>query len=302
MNIIELKNVQKSFQGKVVLQNLALTVGQGDIFGFLGPNGSGKTTTLRILLGLLRQDSGMVKVMGRDMVGHDKYICQKVNMLPESHGLYSWMKADEYLVFFGRLYGKQLNKTKCARLLEVVGLDHAENRSIRQFSRGMKQRLGIARTLINDPELILLDEPTNGLDPKGRKDIHNLLKKLNTERSITIVLSTHILDDVEHLCNRIGILNEHRLQYQGSLAAERDTLSPLYRFYIRNSEQENTIADITGIDVLSQNNGWFHCRLKDKKVEQVVAEMANRGFPPSQVIKEGGDLEKMYLHYTGGDQ
>ncbi len=300
MNIIEVENLQKSFQGKMVLHDLAITVGHGDIYGFLGPNGSGKTTTLRIMLGLLAKDGGMVKIMGRDVALRDGKIRKKVNMLPESHGFYDWMRGAEYLSYFGGLYKKDIGISTRRYLLELVGLEPGDTRSIRQYSRGMKQRLGIARTLINDPDLIFLDEPTNGLDPKGRRDIHELLKRLNREKSMTIVLSTHILDDVEHLCNRIGILSSGKMQYQGSLNEAGNEMTPLYRFYFDQDVEENILSGIQGIHVLSSQNGWLHCRLETISAEKAVAAMVNKGLPVSQVVRENDDLEKVYLRYTGG--
>lgn len=290
MNIIEVENLQKSFQGKMVLHDLAITVGHGDIYGFLGPNGSGKTTTLRIMLGLLAKDGGMVKIMGRDVALRDGKIRKKVNMLPESHGFYDWMRGAEYLSYFGGLYKKDIGISTRRYLLELVGLEPGDTRSIRQYSRGMKQRLGIARTLINDPDLIFLDEPTNGLDPKGRRDIHELLKRLNREKSMTIVLSTHILDDVEHLCNRIGILSQGKMQYQGLLKEAGDNVTQRYRFYFEQEVKGNIVQAIAGIHVLSQENGWLHCRLETISPDRAIAAMINRGLPVSQVIKENDYL------------
>lgn len=300
MNIIEVENLQKSFHGNEVLRDLSLTVGKGDIYGFLGPNGSGKTTTLRILLGLLSKDGGRVRVMGQNIDLQDNTIRQKINMLPESHGFYSWMRGTEYLNYFGGLYGRHLDKSMRRYLLEQVGLDPGDLHSIRQYSRGMKQRLGIARILINDPELVFLDEPTNGLDPKGRKDIHELLRQFNRERSMTIVLSTHILDDVEHLCNRIGILSQGKIQYQGSLKDAEGEVAPLYRFHFEGDVESESVKTIPGVHVISIKNGWLHCRLDAISPNKAVAAMVTRGLPVSQVVRENDSLEKIYLRKTGG--
>lgn len=217
MNTVEVGSLRKAFEDQPVIRDLSMTVGQGDIYGFLGPNGAGKTTTLRILIGLLRADSGNIRVLGVDPEKQSDQLKQWVNMLPESQGFYSWMRATDYLGFFAGLYGLKLSKSKIHQLLGRVGLDAAKNQYIRGFSRGMKQRLGIARSLLNEPHVLFLDEPTNGLDPKGRRDIHDLLLDLNHGNDITIILSTHILDDVQQLCNRIGILFNGRMRYEGAL-------------------------------------------------------------------------------------
>jgi len=173
VRVIDVRSLKKSFAGKKVLEDASMAVSQGDIYGFLGPNGSGKTTTLRILLGILFPDGGKVAVLKMDPFVDGELLRQRINVLPESHGFYGWMRAEEYLRFFGQLYGLQLTAVDSHKRLEQVGLDPADRRSIRTFSRGMKQRLGIARSLLNDPEILFLDEPTNGLDPKGRREIHD---------------------------------------------------------------------------------------------------------------------------------
>jgi len=220
MNTIEIKSLDKSFNGEKVLDGTHMTVYESDIYGFLGPNGSGKTTTLRILCGILHPDRGEVSVLGQDPSLKGNLLRQRINILPESHGFYGWMRASEYLRFFGRLYGLNLSAEDCRMHLQQVGLDPADQRLIRTFSRGMKQRLGIARALLNEPEILFLDEPTNGLDPRGRRDIHDLLLRLNREKKMTIVISTHLLDDVERLCNRIAILHKTKIQYEGSIMGQ----------------------------------------------------------------------------------
>jgi ABC-2 type transport system ATP-binding protein len=205
--IINVENLVKKYDGYTALDGLNFTVEQGDIFAFLGPNGAGKTTTIRILTAILKADSGNVLIDGHDVFRDPMAVKRVINALPESNGYYEWMTAWEYLEFFSRLYEEKTSKQEIGELLGVVGLPGKEGHLIRSYSRGMKQRLGIARTLINRPKLLFLDEPTNGLDPKGRRDIHDLLTNLNRTRGTTIFLSTHLLDDVERLCNRIAIIN-----------------------------------------------------------------------------------------------
>lgn len=205
--MVKVENLIKKYNDHTVLDGLNFTVEEGDIFGFLGPNGAGKTTTIRILTCLIKADSGNVMINGHDVLREPMVVKKSINALPESNGYYEWMTAREYLEFFSKLYEVKMSKQEIDSLLEVVGLNGKENHLIRGYSRGMKQRLGIARAIINKPKLLFLDEPTNGLDPKGRKDIHDLLIELNRKEGTTIFLSTHLLDDVERLCNRIAIIN-----------------------------------------------------------------------------------------------
>ena len=215
--IINVENLVKRYNGHTALDGLNFGVEEGDIFGFLGPNGAGKTTTIRILTTILKADSGKVMIDGYDVFKKPMEVRKIINALPESGGYYDWMTACEYLEFFFKLYEGKTLKQDIYALLESVGLDGKEDHFIHSYSRGMKQRLGIARALINRPKLLFLDEPTNGLDPKGRMDIHDLLMDLNRRDGTTIFLSTHLLDDVKRLCNRIAIINYGKIVRAGEL-------------------------------------------------------------------------------------
>ena len=215
--IINVENLVKKYDGYTALDGLNFTVEHGDIFGFLGPNGAGKTTTIRILTAIIKADSGNVLIDGQDIFGEPFAVKKIINALPESNGYYEWMTGREYLDFFFNLYEEKESKQGIYKRLENVGLNGKENHPIRSYSRGMKQRLGISRALINRPKLLFLDEPTNGLDPKGRRDIHDLLMGLNQNQGTTIFLSTHLLDDVERLCNRIAIINYGKIVKVGEL-------------------------------------------------------------------------------------
>ena len=205
--IVNVDNLVKRYNDYTALDGLNFGVEEGDIFGFLGPNGAGKTTTIRILTGIIKADSGNILINGYDIFREPMAVKEIINALPESNGYYEWMTAREYLEFFSNLYEEEMSGQEIDSLLEAVGLNGKEGHLIRSYSRGMKQRLGIARAIVNRPKLLFLDEPTNGLDPNGRRDIHDLLIDLNKEHGTTIFLSTHLLDDVERLCNRIAIIN-----------------------------------------------------------------------------------------------
>jgi ABC-2 type transport system ATP-binding protein len=228
--IISVENLVKRYDGYTALDGLNFTVEDGDIFGFLGPNGAGKTTTIRILTAIIKADSGNVLIDGHDIFREPLAVKEIINALPESNGYYEWMTAREYLQFFSNLYEEKTSGPDIYKLLGVVGLDDKERHLIRTYSRGMKQRLGIARALINRPKLLFLDEPTNGLDPKGRRDIHDLLIDLNRQRGTTIFLSTHLLDDVERLCNRIAIINYGKIVWVGELdrMKEKGTIEDIF--------------------------------------------------------------------------
>jgi ABC-2 type transport system ATP-binding protein len=232
-NMVTVENLVKRYDGHTALDGLNFGVEEDDIFGFLGPNGAGKTTTIRILTGIIKADSGNVLIDGHNVFKELMTVKKLINALPESNGYYEWMTAYEYLEFFSNLYEEKESRQEIYKLLDGVGLNGKEGHLIRSYSRGMKQRLGIARALINRPKLLFLDEPTNGLDPKGRRDIHDLLINLNREHGTTIFLSTHLLDDVERLCNRIAIINYGKIVKTGDV--KKGTIEDI--FFLSTKEE-----------------------------------------------------------------
>ncbi len=214
-SIITTKNISKSYGSMPAIQDLSFNVKEGDFFGFLGPNGAGKTTTIRMLTGIILQDSGEIIVSGlahNDETGLKKII----GVIPESRGFYDWMSGEEYLLFFANLYNVKKPNDTVNNLLEKVGLMSRKNSKIATYSRGMKQRIGLARALINNPKILFLDEPTLGLDPRGQEDIQNLLKQLN-KQGVTIFFSSHQLNEVANLCSTIAIINHGKLVAQGTI-------------------------------------------------------------------------------------
>jgi len=213
---LELVGLTKEFGGKRALDAVDLSVADGSIFGFLGPNGAGKTTALRIVTGLARPTSGTVRVLGQDVATAGNAVRAQLGFLPDVPAFYEWMTAPEFMRFVGGLFGLEhriLNQ-RTAMLLDIAGLAGVTTR-IGGYSRGMKQRLGIAQALINAPRLLLLDEPTSALDPIGRKDVLDMLDALRGRA--TIFFSSHILGDVERVCDTVAILNHGRVLTQSSM-------------------------------------------------------------------------------------
>lgn len=205
--------------GFTAVKNLNLNVSEGDVFGFLGPNGAGKTTTIRMLTGLLKPTSGIVLINNYDVASNENEIKKIIGVVPESHGYYNWMTGEEYLNYFAELFNQDKVKSKkhIEYLLEKVGLSDKKKVLIGHYSRGMKQRLGIAKALVNNPKIIFLDEPTLGLDPIGQKDIQNLIFEINRVMNVTVFITSHLLKDIEVLCNRVCIVQNGKLIEQGTI-------------------------------------------------------------------------------------
>jgi len=261
--IVETRNLTKVYRDfwgrqKVrALKALDLEICRGEIFGLLGPNGSGKTTTIKLLLGLLFPTSGQALVFGRDATEVTKN--ERIGYLPEESYLYKFLTAEETLDFYGRLFKmpRKVRRQRCAELIEQVGLVRAKRRQLREYSKGMPRRIGLAQALINDPELIVLDEPTTGLDPLGTRDMKQMILDLR-QQGKTIILCSHRLDDVQDVCDRIGILYEGELKELGrvdSLLKVRD-VTEIHARKLSPKAQDDIRALIAreGGELLSMDN------------------------------------------------
>ncbi len=222
-SVIQIRNLSKvyrDFWGRKKVQalnSLSLDVKQGEVFGLLGPNGSGKTTTLKLLLGLLFPTEGEIRVLGQP--AQDVKKNEKIGYLPEESYLYRFLNADETLDFYGRLFDMtpEVRKQRKDALIKQVGLEQARRRQLKEYSKGMTRRIGLAQALINDPELVLLDEPTSGLDPLGTRDMKDMIIKLK-EQGKTVVMCSHLLADVQDVCDRIAILYGGELKVIGNVS------------------------------------------------------------------------------------
>ena len=216
--VITTEGLSKVFeQGKkhevTALDKVSLDIRRGEVFGLLGPNGAGKTTLIRILVGLLTPTEGRAEVLGKDVTEDIDYIRERVALLPQEAGIYDRLTARENLVFYGGLYGipEDVLNERADNLLDIVGLREKEDYQVKGFSGGMKRKVLVARSLIIEPEIIFMDEPTTGVDTIGARVVRNLLKKLSSERDQTIILTTHDLNEVAELCHRVGILDHGKL-------------------------------------------------------------------------------------------
>jgi ABC-2 type transport system ATP-binding protein len=217
MNILQIQNLSKSFGNNKIIDNLSFSVPEHSIFGFIGQNGAGKTTTMKMVLGLLKADSGSISICDEKVSFGQNKTNQYIGYLPDVPEFYHYMRPEEYLTLCGEVTGltRENIKKQTEELLTLVGL-HGVNKKIGGFSRGMKQRLGIAQALLNEPKLLICDEPTSALDPVGRKEILDILHQVKGKT--TVVFSTHILSDVERICDHIAVLNKGKIALSGTLS------------------------------------------------------------------------------------
>lgn len=215
---IKLQQVTKKFNDFVAVDQLNLSIQQGDIYGFLGPNGSGKSTTLRMIMGLIQPTSGEITLFDKSLSEHRKEIMRKVGCIIEKPDFYTYLTAHENLKLFARAHQLKYSHAQYQDLYQLVGLSGREHGKVKTFSHGMKQRLGLAQALLHSPEMIILDEPNTGLDPQGIIDLRKLILKLNAERNMTVLFSSHILSEVQEICNSMIVINKGKTIAQGNVS------------------------------------------------------------------------------------
>jgi ABC-type multidrug transport system ATPase subunit len=215
--VIEIKNVSKIFDKHIAVENLSLTVEQGEIYGFLGPNGSGKSTTLRMILGLLKPTSGEIHIMGKPLSAHRNEVMHNIGCIIEKPDFYSYLSAIENLKIFSRMHGISTSKYDYKSLLQKVGLYGREKDIVKTYSHGMKQRLGLAQALLHNPNIIILDEPNTGLDPQGIIELRETILHLNQHEGKTILLSSHILNEIEEIAKSMILIHHGKTVAQGKI-------------------------------------------------------------------------------------
>ena len=239
--IVEVNHLVKHYGKFHALENVSFDVFRGDVFGFLGPNGAGKSTTIRTMLSLIKPTGGEIKLFGKDLLKNRNYILQRIGCIVEKPDFYKYLSAEKNIEIFARLSRVNVTKSKIHEIIEFVGLKGREKDKLSGFSHGMKQRLGIAQTLVHDPELIILDEPTTGLDPQGIIDIRNLILKLRNEHKKTVLLSSHILSEIELITNRMVIINKGKTIVQGSVTDLLNAQELIVSFSIDNVEKAKSL-------------------------------------------------------------
>lgn len=297
--LVDVRQLKLTLQGHEILCGVRLSMNAGQIYGLLGPNGAGKSTTLSVLTGLRPASAGSVQVLGMDAWTQREQVHQQIGVLPEQAGFYEWMDGPEHLRWFGGLYGKSPDEQCIAAQLRQVGLDPANRQPVGAYSRGMRQRLGLARALLHRPRLLVLDEPTNGLDPRGRREIHDVLLTLSREADVGILLCTHLLDDVDRLCSRIGILHHGNTVTEGDLVelVTARQAGQLYR--LRLGKPQAPARYPPGVSLIAQEGEWCRVRL-DAGLAPPAAWRAllELGWQVSEIRGEGSGLEDLYLQLT----
>ncbi len=297
--VIETKNLEFSFySGKPIVNKLSLLVPKHSIFGFLGPNGAGKTTTINLLTGMLPNAADNVFLFGKSIKSSTPEVFHKIGSLIETPSLYLHLNAIENLRIINALRGT--NNNNISEVLELVGLTHAKKRKVKEYSLGMKQRLGIALALLPNPELLILDEPVNGLDPTGMIEIRELLKKLNKENGITVFISSHLLSEVEKMCTHVAIIHKGELQFQGTMneLLEGEKGEKQAKFIIKNINDyfQNILTQFPHSSK-DKNNDLLMPYNTEQELAEINKSLSNNGVPIIGIHAEKS-LEDWFIQLT----
>jgi ABC-2 type transport system ATP-binding protein len=309
--IIEIKELTKRFNTRVAVNNVNFNIEGGEIFGLVGPNGAGKTTTMRMLVTLLKPDHGEIFVNGLSIRNNPKDVRRLIGFMPDSFGVYGDMTVQEYLDFFGACYKIHPNQRAhlITDLLDLVDLGHRRDDMVDTLSTGLKQRLGLARVLIHDPNILVLDEPASGLDPRARVEIRELLLEV-ARLGKTILFSSHILADVGELCTRVGIIEDGKLVALGTLEQLSAHVMPYRQLHIglldRREEAQAMLQTMPGVFEIRVVDNGNRISLEvdfigdDESIHQLLAKLLANGFPVIHFSEESKNLEEVFMRTTKG--
>lgn len=305
----EILELNKKYGKFTALDSLSMNITENSIFGFVGPNGAGKTTTMKIMAGLLKADSGGIYINGEDILKNPKSIRDKIGYMPDFFGVYDDLKVSEYMDFYaGTYYIPYAERgTLIDNLLEVVDLTDKKDTYVDSLSRGMKQRLCLARSLIHDPELIILDEPASGLDPRARVEMKEILKELR-EMGKTIIVSSHILPELAEMCSEIGIIDHGKLVTQGTVneIMNRINKKRLVKVKLSNGKEnlirllkeQSTVKEITE----NTDNVEFAFEGTNDNLTSILRNIIMNGIPIFSFAENEGNLEEIFMTVTGGEK
>lgn len=296
--ILKCENLHKSFRKKEILKGVSLEISNGDILGFIGPNGAGKTTTIKLILGLQKIDSGKVKINGFDIKTNFEKAIAKVGAIIENPDLYMYMSGLDNLKLIANLY-PNVNEKRISEVIKLVGLENRINDKVSKYSLGMRQRLGVAQAILHKPNLLILDEPTNGLDPEGIKDLRNLLIKLSKEENMGILISSHNLAELESFCNKVCIIKNGIIVETSDIDTVKKEASE--GNYIIELDDAKRARLIIGDISIAQDNTHILVHAIKEDIPNIVKKLVLQDIQIYSITEEIISLEDAFLKKTGGN-
>jgi ABC-2 type transport system ATP-binding protein len=295
--VLRTELLTKRYGRRAAVDNLSIEVERGDIYGFLGQNGAGKSTTIRMILGLVRPTQGGVRLLGQDMRRHPLRGLRRVGAIIESPAFYDHFTGWQNLRLFAQMSGGATRK-RIEEALAIVGLSTRAHEPVRVYSHGMRQRLGIAQALLPSPEFIILDEPTDGLDPQGIREVRLLIRRLRDELDLTVLLSSHQLYEVEQICNRVAIIDHGRLLYQGTIEKLLTANKTIKLTVDRIEEAYELLSADPTLAVNRNGDESLYVEMSNEQIPRVNALLVERGFRVSELSPQRETLEQVFLRLT----
>lgn len=296
MSILECQNLKKSFGKKEIIKGVSFKIDEGDILGFIGPNGAGKTTTIKLILGLQRIDEGTVIINGYDIKKDFVKAIERVGTIVENPDMYMYLTGRKNLELVANLY-KDITNQRINEIIKLVGLENRIDDKVGKYSLGMRQRLGIAQAILHRPNLLVLDEPTNGLDPEGIIELRNLLKKLAKNEKMAILISSHNLLELESFCNKVCIIQNGEVIEESNIKDLKNKLTnSIYFFEVSNTEKIKELYK----DAKIKENG-FEIKINKEDVTNVIKNLIKNEIDIYQISKKDISLEEVFIKKTGGN-
>lgn len=302
-SILEIKNVSKYYGKTKVVDNVSFDVKKGEIFGFLGPNGAGKTTTIKMILGLLSIDEGNIKINGYDVKKDFEKAMEYIGGIVENPDMYGYMSAVDNLKLFAKI--RNINYSEVYKALELVGLQKSMNQKISKYSLGMKQRAGLALSLLHSPKILILDEPTNGLDPVGIKDLRDILKKLAKEKNTAILVSSHILSEMELMCDKVAVIDKGKIVKVESLSQNENESAPKTVQCVIKVKQQDKAISILKEKLNKQakiQDEKIYVTINRGEISNIVKTLALNDVDVEYANENEHTLEDLFFDVTKGDK
>ncbi|WP_075313753.1 ABC transporter ATP-binding protein [Bacillus wiedmannii] len=298
--IVETNNLTKKYKNSGVVSGVNLKIPEGEIYGFLGPNGAGKTTSIRMLLGLIKATEGSVTIFGKDLNKYRLTILSDVGALVENPSYYAHLNAIENLEVYRIL--RNISKEKVHAVLKTVGLQNAAHQKVKEYSLGMKQRLGLAIALLGDPRLLILDEPTNGLDPQGIHEMRELIKSLANERGITILVSSHLLSEIDQMATYVGIISKGRLIFQDKIEVLRQHSQNSIKLFVDKPKEAWKIILASGIPSVMEMDKIVISNTNNTAIAKIVKALVANEISIFRIEEEKNSLEDIFLNIVKEEQ
>jgi ABC-2 type transport system ATP-binding protein len=299
LKVLEVKGLKKKLGKREIIKDISFSVEEGEIFGFLGPNGAGKTTTIRMLVGLINPNGGSISICGHDLKNDTEKALKEVGAVVENPELYKYLSGRENLMQIARI--RNIPKTQVDETIKLVGLENRIDDKVRKYSLGMKQRLGLAASLLSNPKLLILDEPTNGLDPSGILDFREVVKKAAKERGMAVFISSHILSEVQHLCDRVAFINHGTIKSVENVMNESmETDTDIICLKLLQEIDTNKLLSVDYINSARKTDDGIEIILLSNKTPELIKYLVNSNYDVQEVFKIRKGLEQRYMELVEG--